>query len=169
MLKLDFRDLSIVLPNGVVYPLKRNGDCLEATKSLNSKGYAQATIFKKHYYLHRLVLTNKLGRDIKPDHCACHSCDNRKCLNPNHLWEGTNDDNSKDMLNKGRHKTKPLTGSSNGSSKLQESDIAEIKELCSIGFTRRQVASRYGVSYVSINNIVNGKTWSHVKEVSDVG
>lgn len=52
---------------------------------------------------HRVALELKLGRPIKPGYLACHSCDNRICCNPEHLWEGTPRDNALDSKAKGRN------------------------------------------------------------------
>jgi hypothetical protein len=50
----------------------------------------------------RLVLAQKLGREILPRHLACHTCDNPPCVNPAHLYEGTYKSNSEDMYARGR-------------------------------------------------------------------
>jgi HNH endonuclease len=46
--------------------------------------------------LHRLVLERKLGRPIRPGFHALHHCDNKRCVNPDHLYEGTHKDNMRD-------------------------------------------------------------------------
>lgn len=55
---------------------------------------------------HRLSLEISLGRSLGPGMCACHDCpggDDRGCVNPAHLFEGTRGDNNRDMVAKGRH------------------------------------------------------------------
>lgn len=51
---------------------------------------------------HRVVLEKKLGRPIKPGYFACHKCDNKNCIEPEHLFEGTHRDNTNDAIRKGR-------------------------------------------------------------------
>ncbi|MEG3957833.1 HNH endonuclease [Microcoleus sp. herbarium2] len=58
----------------------------------------------KSFYARRLVLENKLRRSVKPGYFACQSCDDRGCINPDHLWEGNPADNSRDAKGK-----KPLS------------------------------------------------------------
>lgn len=61
---------------------------------------------------HRFALERKLGRELGAEMCACHSCDREACVNPEHLWEGTSGDNTRDASAKGRLARQ--TGDSNG-------------------------------------------------------
>ena len=73
---------------------KRSDGCAIKGTKINGK--------TKSFYAHRLVRSHKLGRPVKPGYFACHSCDDRGCINPDHLWEGTPADNSRDVIEKNR-------------------------------------------------------------------
>jgi len=52
--------------------------------------------------LARLILEAKLGRLLRPDYLACHLCDDHRCINPAHLYEGTATDNAQDLRARGK-------------------------------------------------------------------
>lgn len=54
--------------------------------------------------LARVALAHRLGRPIAPDMNALHTCDNRACINPSHLYEGSDSDNARDRSARGRHR-----------------------------------------------------------------
>lgn len=91
---------------------------------------------------------------------VCHSCDNPICTNPDHLWLGTSRDNDNDRVFKGRQ----AKGSKNGSSKLCEEKVKEIKQMLKDGFKNVFISEKYGVSRDTISNIKNGKSWTHVPD-----
>ncbi len=91
---------------------------------------------------------------------VCHHCDNPGCINPSHLFIGTDLDNTLDMIAKGRFK--PLRGSSNGRAKLRESDIPRIRELSSGGLSNVKIAGLFGVSPSAIDGVQRGIRWKHV-------
>lgn len=93
--------------------------------------------------------------------CVCHKCDNRKCVNPNHLFLGTQIDNIKDMVQKGRQGG--AKGSQNGSSKLKEHQIVEIRQKLETGLSCCAIAKEYGVSNQLINRIKQNQCWTHVE------
>lgn len=101
----------------------------------------------------------------KPMH-VCHSCDNPICTNPQHLWLGTFRQNNDDKIAKGRQaKNIPphKKGSDNGSSKLNERQVTEIKILLTKGYTSYRLGKDFGVSKTTILRIKNGINWKHVE------
>jgi len=87
--------------------------------------------------------------------CVCHTCDNPRCVNPDHLWLGTHQDNLADMVAKGRQ----ARGSGNGKAKLTEADVLAIRA-SSLG--QRKLGRIYGVTPQAISHIVHRKRWKHV-------
>lgn len=92
--------------------------------------------------------------------CVLHSCDNVLCVNPEHLWLGTNADNTADMFAKGRNPRQD--GSHNPMAKLNEERVAKIKVRLRKGDRQNRIAMDEGVSKGTINLIATGKTWRHV-------
>ena len=78
----------------------KSGDCWEWTGAINNKGYGQIRIHWKCYLAHRASYLIHYGEINKP--ALLHSCDNRKCVRPDHLREGTVKENNRDMADKGR-------------------------------------------------------------------
>lgn len=90
--------------------------------------------------------------------CILHRCDNRKCVNPSHLFIGTQDDNMKDRQSKGR--TVNPVGSSHGRSKLTEAIVLRILKSKLNG---RQAAKHFKISEPTISMIRKGRIWKHVQ------
>jgi hypothetical protein len=68
----------------------------------NRDGYGRMSVNKKQYLAHRLSYQIHKG-EISNDLCVCHTCDNPSCVNPEHLWIGTHQNNVTDKVNKNRH------------------------------------------------------------------
>lgn len=91
--------------------------------------------------------------------CVCHKCDNRACVNPEHLFLGTSQDNTRDKVSKGRQ---PI-GSQTPMAKLTEEDVVAIKRLIASGKPQLHLARDYGVTQGTISHIHHGRSWRHVK------
>lgn len=97
---------------------------------------------------------------ISPNMCICHKCDNPKCVNPYHLWEGTSQENTRDRHNKNRS----VKGSDIATSKLIEQDIIDILTKINDGtyINSSQILEDYSISLTNLYKILNGESWTHV-------
>jgi len=99
--------------------------------------------------------------DIPDGLFVCHACDNPKCVNPDHLFLGSQKDNMDDMVAKGRsnNAAKSLPGVLHGGVKLTDADVLEIR---SASQSFRFLARRYGVSTRTIGDVKSRRSWKHV-------
>lgn len=92
-----------------------------------------------------------------------HTCDNRACVNPAHLFLGSDADNIKDMHNKGRAVHNAPKGSANKRAKLIEDQVVEIRRLYGLGqHSQKQLANQFGVGTTTIDCILRRKNWKHI-------
>lgn len=97
--------------------------------------------------------------------CILHRCDVPACVNPDHLFLGTLQDNSLDMHAKGRHVVKnrrPTRGEACGTAKLTSDQVQAIRARCRRRGDQTRLAREYGISLSAVNQIVNGKSWQHL-------
>lgn len=90
---------------------------------------------------------------------VCHRCDNRLCVNPDHLFLGTPKDNSQDAAQKGRMDR----GEDRHCAKLTEEDVREIRRKYQTGATQLEISNGYPVSRATIGRIINRRIWKHVE------
>lgn len=94
---------------------------------------------------------------------VCHKCDNPSCVNPSHLFLGTQKDNIADCIRKGRFAGGRSPGEMNPNSKLTEAQVLDIRVRCGNGSaSQKEMASEYGVTTGCINIIVHRKNWRHI-------
>ncbi len=134
-------------------------ECWESQHHTNYVGYPQVTINYRQILTHRLSWELANG-PIPAGMLVCHSCDNRRCANPAHLWLGTHKDNMHDMQRKGRKVI--LYGDDAKHRKLTSSQVAEIRQRHQAGgITMKALADEYGVTRTNISYIIAGKLWQH--------
>lgn len=87
-----------------------------------------------------------------------HRCDNRKCVNPDHLFIGTQGDNVRDMMSKRRH----VFGERQRKALLTEDAVRDIKANCTVKGQPAEFAKKYGVSVSTIRAVRVGQNWGHI-------
>lgn len=135
----------------------KSGDCWLWTGSRFHTGYGMFKLNGKNQYAHRVVLLLE-GLDIPSGMHSCHTCDNRACVNPDHLFLGTRFDNMQDSITKGRFNR--ACGEAHGSVKLSEADVLLIRN--SEDQTHQQIANRFGITKENVGHIRGRRTWRHV-------
>lgn len=133
------------------------GKCREWTGSVSKRGYGYLRINKTSYRVHRLAYETFCG-GIPEGMCVLHSCDNRKCINPEHLFVGTNADNTKDMIGKGRM----AVGEALPQSILTANEVIKIKKMIEHKIPQTEIARNFNVARTTISSISTGKSWAHV-------
>lgn len=131
------------LPNG----------CLVWTGFTLSNGYGQIYADGRAKGTHRVAYEIYVG-SIPDGMHVCHHCDNPPCCNPEHLFVGTNLENRRDSVRKGR----TPRGERSGTAKLTEDAVRSIR--ADAGRTpQRKLAKRFGVSQRAILSVLKQETW----------
>ncbi len=138
---------------------KQPSGCIVWTGFKNKKGYGQISVHprEKHSALaHRASYQAFVGSPVPEYMRVCHRCDNPSCVNPVHLFLGTDADNSADMVAKGRSQR----GERSGAAKLTEKQVLEIR-------SRRAdhqptIAQEFGVTQQTISDIIQRRSWKHI-------
>lgn len=130
--------------------------CILWDKAVNSSGYGVLWTNGKMEYAHRKAYTDTKG-DIPKGQFVCHSCDNKLCINPEHLFIGSPKENSSDMVNKNRQ----AKGVKTNHAKLSEDIVLQIRELYK-SMSSRAVAAVFGISKTNVLDIINKRIWKHV-------
>lgn len=132
--------------------------CWEWQGSWSTNGYGRLRVGGKIRTCHRLAWEVSHG-EIPAGLFVCHTCDNRKCINPAHLFLGTSADNNADRDRKGR--SNPPKGERHPHSKLSEAQVRIIRERIKAGEPLKLLAYQYAVSRTAIAHIKKG--WTYVE------
>lgn len=130
--------------------------CWEWTGTKISDGYGHVSYKGKLLLAHRLAYTAYVG-DIPEGKLVLHKCDNPACFYPKHLEVGTQFDNMRDMMRKGRG----THGERSAKAKLTEKDVLEILDSNESNY---KLAYKYDVGVTCVGDIRRGRTWKHLKE-----
>lgn len=152
---------------------KGEDECWNWTGNITG-GYGQFKYSGKAIPAHRFAYRVYRG-EIPEGLWVLHDCDNPICVNPNHLFLGTAQDNTNDMVSKGRARfncsegpgEKACKGEEHGMARLSEDQVKEIrrryKRISYHSTNARQLAVEFGVTQNQITRIVKGERWNHVE------
>lgn len=129
----------------------------------NTNGYGRFSYKDSHVLAHRLAFRIFVGA-IPDGMVVCHKCDNRKCVNPHHLWLGTQSENLRDAVRKGRMHRPDTTGENNGNTPLTWEKVRAIRAMADSGSKRFMLAKVFNVSPSTIANIIKHETWREVAQ-----
>ncbi len=130
--------------------------CWEWIGTRKDDGYGLMRYPRKYVGAHRISYQEFVG-PIPDGLHVLHRCDNPRCINPKHLFIGTNADNVADKLAKGRQPRHH--GELNPKARLTEQDVIDIRASQEMGIA---LAAKYGVTPTQISYIRHRKSWGHV-------
>jgi len=146
----------------------KNGEngCWIWMNSLDHYGYGQICFNQRKMKATHVSLLLTRGQVVPEGMHCCHKCDVRSCVNPEHLFIGTPKENIHDMISKGRNPLSSVRashGEKNGSAKLTEREVLEIRRLCNLKeVTQREIARMFGVCLGMVEQIRGRRAWRHI-------
>lgn len=142
------------------YSVEPSSGCWIWSAYKNRRGYGVVShngrLWKAHrFFYHYLV------EPIDADGVICHRCDNPSCVNPAHLFMGSQRDNLLDCIAKGRARRRDQRGENNHCAKLTAEQVRHIRRH-ETG-TQREIAARYGVTQTVISDVLRRKSFAGIE------
>lgn len=129
--------------------------------SLDTWGYGSIRFRGTTKKVTRVIAEKLYGADAIKGMDICHRCDQRSCINPDHLFLGTRADNMADMARKGRGNGSKIRGDNHATRKVSSEQVLEIRRLHGT-MTNRKLAALYGLSYGGLQGIIYRGSWRHI-------
>jgi hypothetical protein len=145
--------------------VEKTDGCWLWTRAKDRRGYGIFLAGKAHRFAWTLA-----NGSIPDGLCVLHHCDNPSCVNPSHLFLGSQMDNVADKVKKGRQASgqsirknhEHLRGERQATARLTAQQVLEIRALYGVGHTQTELATRFDVSQGLISQIVLRKIWRHI-------
>lgn len=131
--------------------------CWEWQHTKATDGYGAVSYEGRQRKAHRVAWVLATGEIIPKGMYLCHRCDNPPCVNPEHLYVGTNQQNQRDAVERGQHN--PQRGEAHGMARLTLEQVQEMRRLFADGLNQRELADRFGTTLANVHLIVRGKKW----------
>lgn len=140
-----------------VQPVTESGCWLWGGK-VNRDGYGYLHADGRTRLAHRYWWRNLIG-EIPAGMCVLHKCDTPSCVNPDHLFLGTQAENMQDMKIKGRaSRATKIRGEQCWKTTITEQ---QAREIFAASGSQREIAARFGITQGSVSLIKSGKNWKH--------
>ena len=134
--------------------------CWEWRASLTKTGYGQFAVRPRVWKAHRWIF-EQLNGPVPSTVFICHTCDNRICVNPWHLFAGTPKDNMQDCSRKGR--VRGFTrGEANPDAKLTENEVRAVRALYAAAHEPTPIGRLFGIAKTTVMAICARRKWRHV-------
>lgn len=137
----------------------KDNECWEWVGSYYANGYGQFVSgkvvgLKRAHRFSYYIANGDFDRKL----CCCHRCDNKRCVNPKHLWLGTQKENVRDCLRKKRF----TIGTKHYKARLNQRKVARIRYAYkNAKLTYAELAKAFGVHPSTINFVIKERTWFH--------
>lgn len=150
----------------ITWSVDENG-CHNCTSHyIDYDGYPKIRKWGNQRPMHRVIYSNHYlnGERIQSHILVRHKCDNRRCINPEHLELGTPQDNTNDMISRGR---KPcLVGIKNSQAILSEEMVKKIYFLKNTG-TVREIANNLNLKRTTVSAVIHKHNWTYITDLLD--
>ena len=133
--------------------------CIEWTALRTTQGYGLTSHNGRNIRAHRAAWIIARG-EIPAGLVVCHSCDNPPCVNVEHLFLGTVQDNNADKIQKGRH----ARGVTHPQAKIHDDTVVGIRAMYDEGFSIAAIAEEVGLSQAHVRKTIRGVNWSHLPQ-----